>query len=167
MWGVSSTQLPFLPSVFTITNSCQHSQQVKSARKHASERRLRHFLIGQSWQQLKFVELMSSSLQSMAALLGKKFIVPGAIIQQNKRATYSKNSSERFCRSSRSMQASSRMFGFITKCRNFTSIFKFRTAVIYSTHRIAASQWICRAPARDAGKASSYQLELLVNLLKC
>ena len=82
---------------------------------------------------------MSSSLQSTVALLGKKYIVHGAIIQQNKRATYSKNSSERFCRSSRSMQASSKMFGFTTKCQNITSIFKFRTAVIYSTHIIVVS----------------------------
>ena len=50
------------------------------------------------------------------------------------------------------------MFGFTTKCRNFTSIFKFRTAVIYSTHIIVVSRCICRAPARDAGKANSYQL---------
>ena len=32
-----------------------------------------------------------------------------------------------------------------------------RTAVLYSTHETAASQWICRAPARDAGHAKSYQ----------
>ena len=31
------------------------------------------------------------------------------------------------------------------------------TALLHLSHGIAASQWICRAPARDAGKASSYQ----------
>jgi len=34
----------------------------------------------------------------------------------------------------------------------------FRTAVLHETHETAASQWICRAPARDVGKAKSYQL---------
>ena len=33
----------------------------------------------------------------------------------------------------------------------------FRTAVLHETHETAASQWICRAPARDVGKAKSYQ----------
>ena len=32
-----------------------------------------------------------------------------------------------------------------------------RTAVLYSMHETAASQWICRASARDAGNAKSYQ----------
>ena len=31
------------------------------------------------------------------------------------------------------------------------------TALLHLSHGIAASQWICRAPARDAGKAKSYQ----------
>jgi hypothetical protein len=30
--------------------------------------------------------------------------------------------------------------------------------VLHETHETAASQWICRAPARDVGKAKSYQL---------
>jgi predicted GNAT family acetyltransferase len=29
--------------------------------------------------------------------------------------------------------------------------------VLHETHETAASQWICRAPARDVGKAKSYQ----------
>ncbi len=33
------------------------------------------------------------------------------------------------------------------------------TALLHLSHGIAASQWICRAPARDAGKANSYQSE--------
>ena len=35
------------------------------------------------------------------------------------------------------------------------------TALLNLSHGIAASQWICRAPARDAGKASSYQQFIL------
>ncbi len=33
----------------------------------------------------------------------------------------------------------------------------FSTAVLHETHETAASQWMCGAPARDAGKAKSYQ----------
>ena len=49
--------------------------------------------------------------------------------------------------------------------RSFTPEFKaeagFRTAVLHETHETAASQWICRAPARDVGKAKSYQYQFL------
>ena len=31
------------------------------------------------------------------------------------------------------------------------------TELLHLSHRIAASYWICRAPARNAGKAKSYQ----------
>jgi hypothetical protein len=34
----------------------------------------------------------------------------------------------------------------------------FSTEVLHSTHGSAASQWICRAPARNVGKSKSYQL---------
>ena len=37
------------------------------------------------------------------------------------------------------------------------------TALLHLSHGIAASQWICRAPARDAGKASSYQHSTISN----
>ena len=33
----------------------------------------------------------------------------------------------------------------------------FSTAVSHSTHGTASSQWICRAPARNTGRAKSYQ----------
>ena len=33
----------------------------------------------------------------------------------------------------------------------------FSTAVLHETHETAASQWMCGAPARDVGKAKSYQ----------
>ena len=35
---------------------------------------------------------------------------------------------------------------------------QFGTALVHSKYGITASQWICRALARDAGKANSYQL---------
>ena len=34
---------------------------------------------------------------------------------------------------------------------------QFGTALVHSTYGITASQWTCRARARDAGKANSYQ----------
>ena len=45
----------------------------------------------------------------------------------------------------------------------------FRTAVLHETvlhetHETAASQWICQAPARDVGKAKSYQSRFLCEL---
>ena len=40
----------------------------------------------------------------------------------------------------------------------------FRTAVLHETHETAASQWICRAPARDVGKAKSYQSSAISKL---
>ena len=36
---------------------------------------------------------------------------------------------------------------------------QFGTALVHSKYGITASQWICRALARDAGKANSYQLQ--------
>ena len=42
-------------------------------------------------------------------------------------------------------------------CHNVARHSYCSTALLHLSHGIAASQWICRAPARDAGKASSYQ----------
>ena len=45
--------------------------------------------------------------------------------------------------------------------RNHRFTVQFGTALVHSTYGITASQWTCRARARDAGKANSYQyLEL-------
>ena len=37
--------------------------------------------------------------------------------------------------------------------------------MLHETHETAASQWICRAPARDVGKAKSYQWQLSIRPL--
>ena len=39
---------------------------------------------------------------------------------------------------------------------------QFGTALVHSTYGITALQWTCRARARDAGKANSYQSQVPV-----